>query len=479
MVMLSRKTMMASGGGAWSPADIEGLVLWLDASDSTTLFQDAAGTIPATADGHPVGRWADKSGNAHHASQASADARPTLQLAERNDLPVVQFDGVNDLLSTDNVTLSAFTAFYVFRASGTAGLLSEQSDNAAQNPGHYLYGSTNATMTVWRGTAMSQKNYTANWSTDNRFRVLTHIFNGTHSSHLLYASGIALPLTNSVATQDPGTSDATAEINIGGRVGGVLPLTGQFGTIIFYNAALSDENRQKVEAYLVAKWNIAGGGAILIFDDARTSVYTEAFAYMQPLGLVGTVYVVSSWVGTEGYCTWEQLQEMDAAGWSIANHTATHVELSTLTEQEIVTELTTCKAALDAHGLTKASAHVAYPYGGTVNDTMRNAMLAAGMLTGRSTIDTSIDLASTGFYDVPVDCYVMRDDLLATVEAEIRAEWLKPNWSIALFHGISATPGQFDWSIDNFQDFIDWLVANNVTCATIADLYDLMVTQRA
>ena len=50
---------------------------WYDPSDLTTLFQDAAGTIPVTLDGQPVGLVTDKSGNGNNASQPVAAARPT------------------------------------------------------------------------------------------------------------------------------------------------------------------------------------------------------------------------------------------------------------------------------------------------------------------------------------------------------------------------------------------------------------------
>lgn len=50
---------------------------WFDPSDLSSMFQDAAGTIPADY-GQPVGLILDKSGNGNHASQATATARPTL-----------------------------------------------------------------------------------------------------------------------------------------------------------------------------------------------------------------------------------------------------------------------------------------------------------------------------------------------------------------------------------------------------------------
>ena len=53
--------------------------VWLDSCDLTTMFQDAAGTIPVTANGDPVGLIKDKSGNGNHATQTLSAARPVYK----------------------------------------------------------------------------------------------------------------------------------------------------------------------------------------------------------------------------------------------------------------------------------------------------------------------------------------------------------------------------------------------------------------
>lgn len=52
--------------------------LWLDPSDITMMFQDAAGTTPVTAVEQPVGLIRDKSGRGNHAFQSNLANRPTL-----------------------------------------------------------------------------------------------------------------------------------------------------------------------------------------------------------------------------------------------------------------------------------------------------------------------------------------------------------------------------------------------------------------
>lgn len=52
--------------------------VWFDPSELSTLFQDAAGTLPVTAMEQPVGLMLDKSGWGNHASQATTTARPVV-----------------------------------------------------------------------------------------------------------------------------------------------------------------------------------------------------------------------------------------------------------------------------------------------------------------------------------------------------------------------------------------------------------------
>jgi hypothetical protein len=63
----------------WLPTQLSNLLFWIDPSDMSTMFQDAAGTIPVTALNQPVGLIKDKSGNNRHLTQATASQRPSLQ----------------------------------------------------------------------------------------------------------------------------------------------------------------------------------------------------------------------------------------------------------------------------------------------------------------------------------------------------------------------------------------------------------------
>lgn len=76
---------------------------WYDPSDFSTMFQDAAGTVPVTAVGQPVGRILDKSGRGNHAFNPSGNSAnfPVLQ-QDGTGRYYLDFNGVNQWLRSIN-----------------------------------------------------------------------------------------------------------------------------------------------------------------------------------------------------------------------------------------------------------------------------------------------------------------------------------------------------------------------------------------
>jgi len=105
--------------------------LWLDASDTATLFDATSGGSLPAADG-AVARLNDKSGNARHIIQSTAGARPTRRTAVANGLGVVRFDGSDDVLANASaqLPLRSRLVFIVFRENAAivnSGLLNLRS----------------------------------------------------------------------------------------------------------------------------------------------------------------------------------------------------------------------------------------------------------------------------------------------------------------------------------------------------------------
>jgi peptidoglycan/xylan/chitin deacetylase (PgdA/CDA1 family) len=118
------------------------------------------------------------------------------------------------------------------------------------------------------------------------------------------------------------------------------------------------------------------------FDDAYRSVVERAFPVLSQLGLPGTVFAVTDFVGRESPmrwpgidrwlggphehelvpASWEELERLVAAGWEIGAHGRTHSRLSTLDDATLVDELEGSRAACDDH-LRQTCDSLAYPFG--------------------------------------------------------------------------------------------------------------------
>ena len=75
---------------AQDPPVMDGMLLWLDATDTDSLFQEPTFALQSEF-GDPVGLWFDKSGNNHHATQTGA-ARPEYVADVMNGQPAVRLN---------------------------------------------------------------------------------------------------------------------------------------------------------------------------------------------------------------------------------------------------------------------------------------------------------------------------------------------------------------------------------------------------
>ena len=136
---------------------------WFDPSDLTTLFQDAAGTVPVTGTGQPVGRMLDKSGRGNHATQSTNAKRPTLNQDAQGKFYLTASG--SQALITPSINFSAsdqlnFWAGAMKTTAGSTGMLVELS---VGNTGsfHLATDSSNRYELRRRGSGASQLTTTA------------------------------------------------------------------------------------------------------------------------------------------------------------------------------------------------------------------------------------------------------------------------------------------------------------------------------
>lgn len=93
-----------------------------DPNDLTTMFQDAAGTVPVTGVGQPVGLVLDKSGRGNHARQTTSASRPILRQNASTGANYLEFDGSDDFFVTNSIDFTGTDEVALITAFRTLGL---------------------------------------------------------------------------------------------------------------------------------------------------------------------------------------------------------------------------------------------------------------------------------------------------------------------------------------------------------------------
>ena len=132
---------------------------------------------------------------------------------------------------------------------------------------------------------------------------------------------------------------------------------------------------RSLEASLAAPAD--GPGVAITFDDAHVSNHDVALPLLAEVGMTATVFVVPTWVGTAGYCSWSQLRRLHDAGWSVQSHTLTHPFLSTLGETAVRRELADSRRAIE-DGIGAPVVTLALPNGDWPARPLRHLLPEAG-----------------------------------------------------------------------------------------------------
>ncbi len=239
-ICLSAVPLMLGVDRAHGTPITDGLALWLDASDSSTLFQDVELTTPA-AFGDPVGGWMDKSGNDFHATQSVADSRPVFEESVMNGAPALRFTaGQSDGMIIDqNLEVQRpFTAFIVNQYWGaTRGrTLQSTSENWlhglwAGNISHYADGFVSSNFAAVNDTV-----YVSDAVDDSGFSSFTTNGLDMTSNDTFVGQPFGLALTGAGAF--PEFSDA------------------DIAEVIVYDRALADNELTEVRNFLYDKYQV-------------------------------------------------------------------------------------------------------------------------------------------------------------------------------------------------------------------------------
>lgn len=250
-------TNYVSGGvtpPAFSPTDIAGLELWLDASDASTITETSGA----------VSQWDDKSGNAHHVT-SSGSSRPTTGTRTISGLNVLDFNGIANRMEradglgiTGNPNLVAFVVY-----------------NQDSVPDVFNFTFTLVDNTGTGGNTIGLAAADGSFRFNNGNQVFTSATNGateiavwersagdTYGDGRFFRDGVEQ--TESANGNPTGTPNLLDQLTVIGasKSGGsyVGQIDGMIAEIVVYNAALSASEKNQVDNYLADKWKAGAFG---------------------------------------------------------------------------------------------------------------------------------------------------------------------------------------------------------------------------
>lgn len=311
---LNGRTLRPSSN--WTPKSISGMALWLDGSDTRSLYTTDAGVVAGIdiaslypsnialwlrADGlastdagasphvlidgsNRVSQWADEDVTQNYASPTNSSTRPLYVPNVLNGKPVIRFDGTNDLfgdLSSGFVTGQNRTIFVVCRINGVQvnnarvlSLANVSSDSATGQVIPCMVNSVSSTQLVAYGDG---SNLSAVSGFEN-FGVFSLVTSQTGAS----TASVTCRGNGSAGTA--GSANSTTEAQRFG-IGCTAQdrsskFIGDIAEILVYSVALSDSERASVEKTLAIKYGL---------DSVHAPISTQLAAVSSPLELRGCV----------------------------------------------------------------------------------------------------------------------------------------------------------------------------------------------
>lgn len=217
------------------PIDIDGLALWLDAADSSTI----------TTSGSSVTQWNDKSGNGRNVTQTTTsptDRRPTYSNG------VLNFNGSNFLSGTNTFSvLNSGTLFAVARHSSTRGRAIDIRNNTMS-----LGIEFGTTPDLFFHNSFGQWIQSFTNGTNN-LQIMVNTRNGSSAPQYARNGGSLISFT----TSQTAAANSGSQYVVGYDPTGTSFMNGIVCEIIYYDSYLTTAQRQQIEGYLAAKWGLS------------------------------------------------------------------------------------------------------------------------------------------------------------------------------------------------------------------------------
>jgi len=224
----------------FDPASIDGLILRLDAT-----------RIDGLADGADVAIWQDASGGNRHATQSEAARHPTYVARAPGVKSAVRFDGTDGMAvaGVAGDQAPAVSVFIVTRAAAVTDdgrvVFGYVQETAPFHTWYFLhrYGET-ADLCIGNSCVAGANDRWTDWS----------IYSGLTANGDIFRNG-------KILKDEAGTPAIPYADGVGFYIGAERNWQsnyhGDIGEILLYGRTVTEAERQQIEAYLSAKWDIA------------------------------------------------------------------------------------------------------------------------------------------------------------------------------------------------------------------------------
>jgi peptidoglycan/xylan/chitin deacetylase (PgdA/CDA1 family) len=211
----------------------------------------------------------------------------------------------------------------------------------------------------------------------------------------------------------------------------------------------------------------------LWFDDGWEDNFTNAFQITTRIDptIRGAVGIVGSLVGTDRYLSKDQIRRLRAGGWEIVNHSYSHPDLTTLTDEEIKREIElnfNIVSDFDAFG----GYHFVVPYS-SVNDRVLK-IIKETSLSARHVPQASdrfpFDRYNLGFFEVTNETSFQ--DVREYIDNAIQNNL----WIGLLFHRIEdPSDDRYSYGTQEFEQLIYYLRyrKNDIRIVTPSEAFNL------
>ena len=239
----------------FDPNTITGLILWLDATDGSTI----------TESGGDVETWADKSTAGNDFAQTTSTQRPSLDTGSVNGLDAIFFDGIDEHIKASSAVIgNTHTLFIVFKPVTSATLRTMLSQYAAGQTGRLAFianqnsaGSADsgrmnpsiANVSNGAGTGGAMSDYAI---TNDQTLITSSCTTGSESWSI-YDDGTLVD-TATITSIHQGNNTVLGNLGDGSVS---VPYAGHVCEVILYDNVLGTSDRDDVTNYLKTKWGIS------------------------------------------------------------------------------------------------------------------------------------------------------------------------------------------------------------------------------